>query len=375
MGEKKRIRILHVAQAAGGVDRYIQILLKYLNKEKYENIIVCSQDFKKKEYENLVVAFEQINMQREIKFSDLKSAKVVRKLIKKYKPDIVYAHSSKAGAVVRMADIGLKNVCIYNPHGWAFNMRCSERQRKLYTLIERLEASFCDVIICISDAEKKSALDKKICPGKKIRVIISGIDIEQYEMRKKNQLTRKELQIPDDAYVIGMVGRISLQKAPDVFMKAAKKIKESIPKAYFIIVGDGEQKDKIIEYAVENNLSNCLLITGWVDDSMKYVELFDIAMLLSRWEGFGLALPEYMLAQKPIIATQADAIPYIIRNNINGFLVGIDDVEGVYNAAMKLYADVELCNRFINEGLVDVYERFNAIRVSKEHEVIFESLI
>ena len=124
----KKIRILHVAQAAGGVDRYIRMLLKYLDKDKFENVLVCSQDFHKEDYEGLVDAFEQIEMNRAIGASDLNSIREVRRLIKKYNPDIVYAHSSKAGAIARVADIGLKNYCVYNPHGWAFNMRCSDKK-------------------------------------------------------------------------------------------------------------------------------------------------------------------------------------------------------------------------------------------------------
>lgn len=125
----QKIRILHVVQAAGGVDRYIRMLLKYLDKEEFENIMVCSQDFHKGDYKGLADCFEQIEMNRAIGMSDLKSIREVRKQIKKYNPDIIYAHSSKAGAIARMADIGLKNRCVYNPHGWAFNMRCSEKKK------------------------------------------------------------------------------------------------------------------------------------------------------------------------------------------------------------------------------------------------------
>lgn len=157
---KKKIKILHVAQAAGGVDRYIRMLLKYLDKEKFENILVCSQDFNREDYDGLVDSFEQIEMNRAIGVSDLNSIKEVRRLIKKYNPDIVYAHSSKAGAIARVADIGLKNHCVYNPHGWAFNMRCSDKKRAMYTAIEKMAAPFCEKIICISDAEKQSALEK-----------------------------------------------------------------------------------------------------------------------------------------------------------------------------------------------------------------------
>lgn len=146
---KNKIRILHVSQAAGGVDRYIRMLLKYLDKEKFENILVCSQDFREEDYRGLVDSFEQIEMTRAIGASDLKAIKAVRKLIRKYNPDIVYAHSSKAGAIARVADIGLKNHCVYNPHGWAFNMRCSARKKAMYTAIERVAAPFCDKIICI----------------------------------------------------------------------------------------------------------------------------------------------------------------------------------------------------------------------------------
>lgn len=143
---KKKIKILHVAQAAGGVDRYIRMLLKYLDKEKFENILVCSQDFNREDYDGLVDSFEQIEMNRAIGVSNLNSIKEVRRLIKKYNPDIVYAHSSKAGAIARVADIGLKNHCVYNPHGWAFNMRCSDKKRAMYTAIEKMAAPFCEKI-------------------------------------------------------------------------------------------------------------------------------------------------------------------------------------------------------------------------------------
>ena len=262
---KNKIRILHVAQAAGGVDRYIQMLLKYLNKEKVENILVCSQDFHKDDYNGLVDYFEQIEMTRAIGGNDLKAIKEVRALIKKYNPDIVYAHSSKAGAIARVADIGLKNHCVYNPHGWAFNMRCSALKKAIYTAIEKIAAPFCDKIICISDAEKQSALNKKICREDKLQVIFNGVDIESYENGVHGAVKRKDLNIPEDAFVVGMVGRMSPQKAPDVFVKMAKKVKDVVPNAHFIIVGNGNQEAEIRKYAEENGFADCLHITGWVD--------------------------------------------------------------------------------------------------------------
>lgn len=368
---KNKIRILHVAQAAGGVDRYIRMLLKYLDKEKFENILVCSQDFHEEDYKDLVDSFEQVEMTRAIGGSDLKTIKGVRVLIKKYNPDIVYAHSSKAGAITRIADIGLKNYCVYNPHGWAFNMRCSAKKKAMYTAIEKVAAPFCDKIICISDAERQSALKKKICREDKLQVIFNGVDIEAYENEVHGTVKRKDMDIPEDAFVVGMVGRIGPQKAPDVFVKMAKQVKDEVPNAHFIIVGNGNQEDEIRKYAEDNGFSDNLHITGWVDNPMSYVELFDVACLLSRWEGFGLALPEYMMAGKPIVASRVDAIPNIIKDGENGLLVEVDDDIGASKAVLRILQEDELRKKIVAQGLEDVHNRFNARRVSEEHSKLF----
>ena len=371
---KNKIRILHVAQAAGGVDRYIRMLLKYLDKEKFENILVCSQDFREEDYRGLVDSFEQIEMTRAIGGNDLKAIKAVRNLIKRYNPDIVYAHSSKAGAIARVADIGLKNRCVYNPHGWAFNMRCSAKKKAMYTAIEKIAAPFCDKIICISDAEKQSALDKKICREDKLQVIFNGVDIETYENGVHGAVKRRDLNIPEDAFVVGMVGRISPQKAPDVFVKMAKQVKDEVPNAHFIIVGNGNQEDEIRKYTEDNGFSDSLHITGWVDDPMSYVELFDVACLLSRWEGFGLVLPEYMMAGKPIVATRVDAIPNIICNNENGLLVDADDPISASKAVLRIYLDERFKSTLIKAGRETVNKKYDIRRVSEESAKMFEEL-
>lgn len=372
--KKKKIKILHVAQAAGGVDRYIRMLLKYLDKEKFANILVCSQDFREKDYKNLVDFFEQVKMDRAIGSNDLKAIGEVRRLIKRYNPDIVYAHSSKAGAIARVADIGLKNHCLYNPHGWAFNMRCSAKKEAMYTAIEKIAAPFCDKIICISDAEKQSALDKKICREDKLQVIFNGVDIEAYENGIHGTVKRKDLNIPEDAFVVGMVGRISPQKAPDIFIKMAKHVKDKVSNAHFIIVGNGDQEAEIKKYARDNDFLDSLHITGWVDNPMSYVELFDVACLLSRWEGFGLVLPEYMMARKPIVASRVDAIPNIICDGENGLLVEMDDVVGASTAVLKLYLNNNLKSKLIDKGLETVYKKFDVQRMTRETEKLFEEV-
>ena len=96
-----------------------------------------------------------------------------------------------------------------------------------------------------------------------------------------------------------------------------------------------------------------------------------MACLLSRWEGFGLALPEYMMAGKPIVASRVDAIPNIIRNGENGLLVKVDDFAGASEAVLRIYHEDGLRRKIVEQGLEDVHNRFNARRVSEEHSKLF----
>lgn len=370
----KKIRVLHVVQAAGGVNRYIQMLIKYMDSNRFEHILACSQDYHEVDYKNSPVFLEKIEMHREIGWNDINAIIAVRKVIRKYKPDVVYAHSSKAGAIARIANIGMKNLCLYNPHGWAFNMDCSPTRKRLYALIEKIEAMFCDKIICISDAEKLSALEKRICGEEKLKVIYNGVDIEAYEKEPHGKIKRSDLAIPEDATVVGMVGRISPQKAPDVFVEMARLIREKKPDTHFIIVGTGEKRDEIERYIHDNGLESNFHITGWVENPMSYIELFDIACLLSRWEGFGLVLPEYMMAGKPIVATNVDAIPNIIQTGENGILVECNDPKGASDAVIKLCDDVALRSKILEKATECVHERFDVKRVALEHEQLISQM-
>lgn len=375
MEYNKKIKILHIAQAAGGVDRYLQCLIKYMDRDKFENILVCSYDYNQKDYEGIIDDFQQVEMGRSIGPNDIKAIFAVRKLIKKYKPDIVYAHSSKAGVVGRMADIFKKNKCIYNPHGWAFNMNCSRKKQSFYSFIEKLMVPFSDKIVCISDAERDSALKRKIAKEKKLKVIFNGVDVKEFEDNVKPPVKREELNIPEDAFVVGMVGRISQQKAPDIFIRMANELKDKIPNLHLVIVGDGEMKDEILSFAEKNGLSDSLHIAGWVDNPLSYVKTFDVAVLLSRWEGFGLAIPEYMMAEKPVVATNIDAIPNIVKDGENGLLVPVDDYKAAAEKVMELYNDKSMREQLVKKGKKDVYERFDARRVSKEHSELFSDIL
>lgn len=370
---ERKIRVLHVAEAAGGVERYLETLFKY-SKDKVENILVCSQNYDYEKFKRLADRVIVLKMAHDIQpSSDIKVERTLRRIIKQLKPDIVYAHSSKAGAFARIADLGLNNKVIYNPHGWAFNMQQSAKKKEMCKWVEKISAHFCDKIVCISDAEKESALREKICKSSKLQVIYNGIDLEEIE--KTTPMSRDQLGIPKDAFVVGMVGRLSKQKAPDTFVKAAKLIKEKIPNAFFLMVGDGELRDQVESLSNQYDLGSSFLITGWVDNPAAYMKIMNVGMLLSRWEGFGLVLPEYMACGVPIVATNVDAIPNVAKNGVNGMLVDKDDYHKVADAVDRLFKQPDLTSSLVKTADNIVKTKFDGKRVAQNTELLYKELI
>ena len=125
----------------------------------------------------------------------------------------------------------------------------------------------------------------------------------------------------------------------------------------------------------QNRMQSCVHITEWTTEPLRYADLFDVAVLLSRWEGFGLVLPEYMLLQKPVVATKVDAIPAIIRNEKNGLLVPPDEPEAAAKAVLRLLDDNDLRERLRTQAERDARERYDVRRVAKSHEQLFDSLL
>ena len=242
---------------------------------------------------------------------------------------------------------------------------------RIFCIVEKILSYFTDKIVCISEAEHKSAVYNKIGNSKKLALIPNGINIKA--VRDSVAKKRCDLGIAEMAFVVGMIGRITAQKAPDIFVKAAKLIKTHIPNSSFIIVGDGELRSDIEKYALENDLQ--LYITGWTDEPYSYLKVFDIAVLPSRWEGFGLAVVGYMAAERNVVASRIDALPTIIEDNVDGLLVDVDSPEDICEKVLWIHTHPNESAIMRANALKKIYEKYDIQRVAQQHLEMFKQLI
>lgn len=370
----QKIRVVHVAEAAGGVERYLYALLKNSDSQKIENYLIASQHYEMGKFKKYVSGEYQLQMAHAACFkNDKATVKQIKKIVRQIKPDIVYAHSTKAGALTRIALMGMHIPVIYNPHGWAFNMAQSKKKELAYRLIEKAQIPFTKKVVCISEAEMQSAMQKHICSKDKIKIIPNGIDFDLLD--KVQPVTRRDLGISEDAFVVGQIGRLSEQKSPDVFVEMAEKIKKEIPNSFFVMVGDGNLEAEIRRLIKMKGLEDSFLITGWVDNPTGYLNCFDVATLLSRWEGFGLALVEYMYCGVPLVSTKVDAIPYVVDDGIDGLLVEPNSANEAAQAVIRIYGDSVLAAKLVTNGFNIAKYKYDIRRVIKQTQQLYQDVL
>lgn len=374
----KKIKIIHIAQANGGVEVYLKMFFKYIDKNKYDSYIILSKQYNKSKvyFEELGIKVFIIDMEREISISkDFNAMINIYKIIRKIKPDIVYTHSSKAGGLGRIPAKLVKAKNVYNPHGWAFDMHVSNIKRVFFMCFEKILGYLTDCVIAISEYEKEVAINKKIINKNKIVVIENAIDLEKFNVNYNSEKILDELNWSKNCIIIGMIARISEQKSPHTFVDIAIELIKKYPECRFLMVGDGEQKGEIENKIKHNDLQSKFHITGWVNNPYKYLDIFDIALLTSKWEGFGLVIPEYMAAGKPIVASNVGGISNIIDDGLNGYIVDNLDVNKFIDRIEKIINNEIIRCNLIKAGLNTVKNKYDFKRNAIEHQVIFSKYL
>ena len=363
----KKIKIVHFSQVGGGVDRYIKLYLKYSNHDNFESVVVGTAALKKANYKDNSVAFYEIDVPRSFSpVKVLKATKVFKKIVESEKPDIVYLHSTFAGVIGRLACINQDCKVVYNPHGWSFKMDVNYIKRRMFENIEKFLSVFTDSFIMISNSELEEAKNIGINTTKLNR-IYNGIDTSVVLNSEKRNF--------QDRYVIGMVGRITNQKNPIFFVEFAKKILDKHPDTYFIVVGDGELRRETEKLLKSYGITDSFLITGWVDNVYDYIREFDQAVLFSKWEGFGLAVVEYMLSRKPTIITDIDGMSELIDNGVTGFKIEPGDINSAVGYSELIRSNKQLTQNIIEAAYQNVLTNFDVKDNVSSQEKLFIKLL
>lgn len=343
---RKKIKVLHIIThlSIGGAQDNTLITVERLDRQKFEVSLVCSPDGDwvqraQKIKELNLIFVEQLSRKIQI-VNDLAAFWKTYKIIKKGKYDIVHTHSSKPGVLGRIA-AKLSNVpvVIHTIHGFPFHNYMRPIKRYFYIGIERLLSRFSDKIVTVSTLNLEKAVELKLAePGKFVN-IYSGIDFERFDVKVDTAHMKTKLGILNGEKIVGMVGRLCEQKAPLDFVKAIPEVLEARDDVRFVIVGDGELKEKIVVLSKQLSVDSKLLLLGFRDDVPELLRLFDVFVLTSLWEGLGRSLTEAMYTARPVVATNVEGVPELVKNGKTGILVEPKDIQSIAKGILHILDD------------------------------------
>jgi glycosyltransferase involved in cell wall biosynthesis len=175
---------------------------------------------------------------------------------------------------------------------------------------------------------------------------------------------------PEAAFVVGSIGRLDAQKGLDVLVDALP----SVPDAKALLVGDGPEKEALLERAAAAGVADRVTVTGWRDDARDYLGALDAFVLPSRFEGFPQAVVEAMLAERAVVASNVGSVADAVVDGDTGLLVPADDAEALAAALRRLRDDPELRRELGRRAREKALHEFSVDRMARAYEALYREI-
>lgn len=263
---------------------------------------------------------------------DLRDLLVLRRLAKDH--DVVHLHSSKAGAVGRLATRTLRTrpPIAFTPHAWSWLV--GGKTAGLFRLVERALAGSADVVIAVSDDEAQQGARILGDKARLLRVIHNGVDRTHFT--PDGPLAPRE----DSTPLIVCVGRLSRQKGQDVAIRALARLAN--PRAVLRLVGDGPDRPELAALADELGVADRVEFAGVKTDTAPELRAADVVIAPSRWDGLSLVLLEAMACGATVVATRVSGSEALEGA---GVIIEPDDSSALAEAIDSLLAEPERCKQ------------------------------
>ena len=256
--------------------------------------------------------------------SDLRALRRVTSLLAAREFDVVHTHCAKAGAVGRVAArrAGVPRV-VHTYHGFPFHEFQPGPLRRAYVSVEQRLGRITDVALCVGTGVAAEAVRRELVAPDRVRTI--GVCADEPGRGRRaghspeaRRRARLALGLPADALVVGAVGRLTYQKAPEDFVAALDELDR--PDVVGAWIGGGELAGRVREQAA-GLPEGRLVLAGERADVLDLLPAFDVFALPSRYEGLPTVIVEAMICGIPVIATAVNAVPDLVIPGETGLLV------------------------------------------------------
>jgi glycosyltransferase involved in cell wall biosynthesis len=302
------------------------------------------------------------HMRRELGVRDLVALVELVRVIRRERPAIVHAHSSKAGILARVAAAVCRTpVRVFTSHGWAFRAERGGRAR-FYLLAERLAGRLTTVIVCPAETELEAGVQAGSCRRDQAVVIRTGIGAQPLQCRP-------EIAQP----ILISVGRMKAPKDFRTLIEALALLGELEYEA--VLVGDGPDQAELALLAAERGIDRSVRFAGARDDVPELFRGSDCFVLSSRSECLPVSILEAMAAGLPVVASGVGGVPELVCDGVTGLLVPPGDPTELAAALRRVVGDAALRRRLGEAGRGEVVRGYDLESYRRAHRALYRSLL
>jgi glycosyltransferase involved in cell wall biosynthesis len=363
------MKILHVISSGGmyGAEAVILNLSRTLNEGPHSSILAVflnSSNPNLQLHENATregIASHLIPCTGPI---DRSAIAGIRGLVSQTGANVVHAHGYKADMYVYLAMRSLRTPFVSTCHNWLDN----DRKASLYGWLDRRILRRYTRIVAVSEDVRQRLLQGGV-GAEKISIIRNGIDLRPFD--RAPALLKTELgwsAFP----LVGLAGRLSIEKGVDVFLHAAAHVVARMPNAKFVVAGDGPEKAALESLIVALGIGDNVRMLGRRNDMPSFYASLDVLVSSSRKEGLPIGILEGMASRLPLVATEVGEVPTVIQNGRTGFLVPAEEPGLLAAAIVDLLRDAALRERLGNAARKLVQEEFSAERMTADYLRVYE---
>lgn len=275
------------------------------------------------------------------------------RLFRRERFDVLHAHTPVAALIGRVAArmTGIPLV-IYTAHGFYFHEEMPRWKYRLFVALERFGGRFTDLLFSQSAEDAADAIKERIAPRERVLAIGNGVDVSRFDPEVVGACgtTRRELGIPESAFVVGMIGRLVLEKGVAEFLVAAIRIAEQYSNVWFLLVGErlaSDHSGSVVGEldAAKATLGERLVTPGARDDIPAMLSAMDVFCLPSWREGMPRTIIEAMMMGKAVVATDIRGSREEVVHEETGLLVPTRSPERLTEAIATFIKDASWVER------------------------------
>jgi len=264
---------------------------------------------------------------------DLHLITQTRRLISKHKINLIQTHGYKSNAIGFCLQLFYRLPWVGFAHGFIED----NWKLRFYNRIERFALRRADRVVAVSNS-MKALLTQYGIPAHKIRVIHNAIDPNEAVPNTSSEKIKQRHGLTSNQKVIGVIGRLNLEKGQMIFLRAMEKAVRSFPNVRALIIGDGQDQAVLEGFCRDRGLSDHVVFVGYQKNIANYYQVLDLLVLPSLSEGLPNTVLEAMSFGVPVLATAVGGVPEIIQNG-NGMMVPPNDPDALAARMIELLGD------------------------------------